>query len=202
MALTRKFLTAMGIEGEKVDEIINAHTETVDALKEERDTAKREAEQYKLDAEKLPGIQKELEDLKSEVTKGNPDPFEPKYNELKAEFDAYKQEQADKETKATKQNVYKSLLKELGISEKRLDSIMKVTDLDTIEVGDDGTLKDADKHRETALKEWSDFIEKQGEQGAPTPTPPANTGGNITATSFAAKRAAEYHANLYGGKEE
>lgn len=33
MALTRKFLAAMGIEADKIDSIIDAHTETVDALK-------------------------------------------------------------------------------------------------------------------------------------------------------------------------
>ena len=202
MALTRKFLTAMGIEGEKVDEIINAHTETVDALKEERDAAKNEAEKYKLDAEKLPGVQKELEDLKSEVTKGNLDPYEPKYNELKAEYEAYKQEQVAKETKAAKQSAYKDMLKELGVSEKRLDAILKVTDLDAIEVGEDGTLKDADKHRDSAKAEWSAFIETSGEKGAYTATPPTNNGGATPQVSYAAKRAAEYHTNLYGGKEE
>ena len=34
MALTRKFLKAMGIEDDKIDQIIDAHTETVTALKE------------------------------------------------------------------------------------------------------------------------------------------------------------------------
>ncbi|MEE8717538.1 MAG: hypothetical protein SOI24_10925 [Coriobacteriales bacterium] len=34
MALTRKMLRAMGIEDEKADEIIEAHAETVDALKQ------------------------------------------------------------------------------------------------------------------------------------------------------------------------
>ena len=57
MALTRKFLSALGIEADKVDEIINAHAETVNALKEERDN-------YKADAEKLPAVQKELDELK------------------------------------------------------------------------------------------------------------------------------------------
>ena len=33
MALTRRALKAMGIEDEKIDEIINMHTETVDGLK-------------------------------------------------------------------------------------------------------------------------------------------------------------------------
>lgn len=34
MALTRKMLRAMGIKDEKADEIIEAHSETVDALKQ------------------------------------------------------------------------------------------------------------------------------------------------------------------------
>ena len=52
MAMTRKFLKAMGIEEEKIEQIIEAHTETVNALKEERD-------KFKGDAEKLPTVQKE-----------------------------------------------------------------------------------------------------------------------------------------------
>ena len=35
MALTRKFLQAMSIDEEKIDEIISAHSETVTALKEQ-----------------------------------------------------------------------------------------------------------------------------------------------------------------------
>ena len=45
MALKRNFLSALGIEADKIDEIINAHAETVDALKEERDEYKKKAEQ-------------------------------------------------------------------------------------------------------------------------------------------------------------
>ena len=43
MALTRRALKAMGIEDEKIDEIITMHTDTVDGLK--ADVAK-----YKADA--------------------------------------------------------------------------------------------------------------------------------------------------------
>ena len=35
MSLTRKLLRSMGIEDEKVDQIIEAHTEVTDALKKE-----------------------------------------------------------------------------------------------------------------------------------------------------------------------
>ena len=49
MALTRKFLLALGIEDSKIESIIDAHSETVDALKKERDD-------YKAQAEKLPEV--------------------------------------------------------------------------------------------------------------------------------------------------
>lgn len=57
MALTRKLLKGMGLTDEQVDTIIEAHTDTVDGLK-------ADIGRYKADAEKLPGIQKELDDLK------------------------------------------------------------------------------------------------------------------------------------------
>ena len=60
MSLTRKMLKAMGIEDEKIDTIIEAHTETVDALKKERDG-------YKESADKLADVQKELDGLKADL---------------------------------------------------------------------------------------------------------------------------------------
>ena len=52
MALTRNMLKGMGLTDEQVSAIIDAHTDTTDALKAQRD-------QYKADAEKLPAVQKE-----------------------------------------------------------------------------------------------------------------------------------------------
>lgn len=61
MALTRKMLKAMGIGEEQIDQIIEAHADTVDALKEERDALKGKAQ-------KLAGVQKELDDTKNSLT--------------------------------------------------------------------------------------------------------------------------------------
>lgn len=58
MSITRKFLKAMGIEDDKIEQIIDAHTETVDGLKADVD-------KYREDALKLPDVQKELNDLKA-----------------------------------------------------------------------------------------------------------------------------------------
>ena len=198
MSLTRKFLTAMGIEAEKIDEIISAHAETVDGLKEERDAAKKEAERYRSEASKLPDVEKELNDLKEKVKEGNKDPYEPKYNELKEEFDKFKAGIEAKEITAKKQSAYKALLKEAGVSEKRIDTILKVTDISSIELADDGSIKDADKRNEAVKTEWADFIQTEGTKGATTPTPPENKGGNADKPSRAAQLAQKYHENLYG----
>lgn len=176
MALTRKFLAAMGIDGDKVDEIIAAHAETVDALKEERD-------RYKADAEKLPTVQKELDDQKkaAEGDDGK-NPFETKYTELKQEFDDYKADVAAKEETAKKERAYRELLKEAGVSEKRIDTVLRVSDLGSIELDADGKIKGHDEMTKRVKTEWADFIVTESTQGAKTSTPPAGASGKTYAT--------------------
>lgn len=166
MSLTRKFLSAMGIEADKIDEIIAAHTETVNALKEQRDM-------YKADSDKLPDIQKELDDLKKASSKG--DSWKVKYEALKEDFDDYKAKETEKETRAKKQAAVEDLLKKIGVSEKRIKSVLKVTDLDELELDGDN-LKDSETLKTSLEEEWSDFIEKENSQGANTSTPPAGNG--------------------------
>lgn len=177
MALTRKALVAMGIDAEKIDQIIEMHTEVVDAIKSERDTAKEEAKNYKTDADKLEAVQKELADLKEQADK--PDAFKEKYEALQKEYDTYKGEIEAKETMAAKSKAYRDMLKEIGVSEKRLDSVMRVADLNSIEL-EGGAIKGVEELKENAKNEWSDFIVSEGTVGAKTPTPPANTGGKMT----------------------
>ena len=149
MALTRRALKAMGIEEEKIDEIISMHSETVDGLK--ADVAK-----YKADADALPGVQKELNDLKA--SGGD---WEEKYTNVKKEFDDYKAEQAGKEAKVAKEAAYRELLKTAGVDEKRIETVMKVTNLDDIKMAD-GKIKDADTLAEGIKTEWADFIPSDG----------------------------------------
>lgn len=168
--LTRKFLTALGIEDENVqDQIISAHTEATDALKEQRDG-------YKADAEKLPEVQKELDTLKEQ----SGDKIKAQYDKLKKDFDDYKEEQQKKEVTANKKSAYKGLLKEAGISANRIDAVLKVSDVDGIEFDEDGKVKDSDKLVENIKKEWADFIVKSTEKGAQVGNPPANGGKGMT----------------------
>lgn len=167
MALTRKFLTALGIDEEKSEQIIVAHGDTVDGLKAERD-------KYKEDAEKLPIVQKELNDLKAQVS--GEDPYKEKFEALQKDFDAYKAEISEKEITAKKTSEFRRMLLDIGIPEKRIDMVLKVSDINKIEFDDEGKIKDGEKIKENLKTEWSDFIPTKLVEGVPSANPPSNTG--------------------------
>ena len=166
MSLTRKMLKAMGIEEEKIDQIIEAHSETVDSLKADRDS-------YKEDAEKLKDVQKELDDLKA---KGD-DGWKEKHDRLKEEFDQYKNDVQEKETKAAKEAAYRAILKDANLSEKGNEKAVKYAEWDKIELDADGKLKGANDHIKAVRDEWAEYVTTTTTTGAKTSTPPANNGG-------------------------
>ena len=174
MAFTRKFLSALGIDADKVDEIINAHIEVVDGLKEERDG-------FKADAEKLADVQKKLDKANEKLARQGEGEtvLKEDFDKLQKEYDDYKADITAKETKRTKEHAVREFYKGVGVSEKRIDAVMKVTNLDDFELDKDGKIKDADKHTEKAKTEWADFISTTTEKGANTANPPANVGKGI-----------------------
>lgn len=195
MALTRKMLAAMDIPAEKIDEIISAHSETVNAIKEERET-------FKAEAEKVSALEKQLETAKKELEEFKTGDWQAKYEKVKGEYDTYKSDVETKAVKTAKENAYKQLLLNAGISDKRIASVLKVSDIDGVELDNDGKIKDADKITENVKSEWADFIVTKQEKGADVPNPPANNGGEIKQPNKAAEMAAKYYAEHYGTKEE
>lgn len=163
MALTRSFLKGMNLTDEQVGAIIEAHTDTVDALKNQRD-------QYKADAEKLVTVQRELDELKN-ATKDGGD-----YDKLKREFDDYKAEVTKKETLAAKKSALAKLAKDAGLSEAGVSKAVKYADWDKIELDDKGEIKDAKAQIKSLREEWSEHIVKTETKGADTATPPGSTG--------------------------
>ena len=85
----------------------------------------------------------------------------------------YKKAEQAKATRAQKTDAYRAMLKEIGVNDKRIDAILKVTDLDGIELDAEGKLKDAADLKKSAKAEWSDFIVTTHTQGAQTATPPS-----------------------------
>lgn len=176
MALTRKFLQAMGIETDKIDEIISAHLDTVNALKAERDEFKASADAGQETQKKLDDALKEIDALKESNQKG--ETYKSDYEKVKAEYDDYKKNVESEKTLNAKATAYRNLLKGIGITEKRIDKIAKLAELDKIELDKDGNIKGADDLKKSLTDEWADFIVTEKSHGADTVTPPTNTGGN------------------------
>lgn len=169
-SLTRKYLLSIGVEEEKADLIVERHSEVLTEIKDERD-------KYKADAEALPEIQKQLDDLKAETENSKEDAYKVKYEALKEDFEAYKKDIETEKTNASKKDAYKALLKEIGISEKRIDAVAKLAELDKIKLDKDGKIEGASDLKKSLTEEWSDFIVKDGKEGAGTATPPEVSSG-------------------------
>lgn len=175
MALTRKFLSALGIEEEKAEQIITAHSETVEGLKAER-------EKYKEEAEKNSSAKAELDELKKK--QDGEDPYKEKFEKLQKEYHDYKADIEAKATTAKKESAFKKLLKEIGIPEKRIDSVIKVSgdSISKLEFDDEGKIKDGDKLKDSLKTEWADFIATTKTEGVNSANPPANNAGKTTMT--------------------
>ena len=176
MALTRKFLRALGIEDDKVEEIIGAHLETVNPLKDERDNLKEQAD-------KAAELQKQVDELTKQGSTS--EDLAKKYEDEHAAFEAYKAEVEKGKAETAKKSAYRKLLESSGIDPKRIDAVMRVSDVSAIEVGEDGKIVDADKVAEQIKTDWSDFVISTGTVGQRVDTPPAKQQGKPEPTNLA-----------------
>lgn len=176
MALSRKFMQGMGLTEEQASAIIEANEETINGLKAEIEKNQKEAEKAQKELSKA---QKELGDLKKEAEESDgKNPYKVKYDAIKEEFENYKKDIKSKETKAAKEDAYRALLKEVGVSEKRIPAVLKVSNVDSLELDENGSFKDVAELKKSIKEEWSDFIPTEGTKGADTSTPPQNNGGS------------------------
>lgn len=170
MALTRKMLKAMGIEEEKIDQIIEAHTETVDALKADRDS-------YKKDASALKDVQRELDELKA---KGD-DGWKEKHDKVKKEYEEYKSDVEGKQARETKEKATRAYFESVGITGKNLEIAIRGSRAEI-----DGLEMDGEKIKDTAsLKalvdgDFASLVTTTTTKGASTATPPAGGQGSST----------------------
>ena len=175
MALTRKMLKAMGIDDEKIDQIIEAHTEVTDALKNENEGLKKKANDYDT-------VKKELDGLKANPT----DDWKEKHDKVKKEFDDYKNGIESEKTLASKKNAVKSIIEGAGIKDPAIvELIMLKTKYDNIELDGD-KVKDAEALTNTIKTDYSAYVEKDSKGGAKVDNPPGKSGGRMTAEEIMA----------------
>ena len=162
MAFTRQTIRNLAKESgveipkELEDALVSEHLNARNAYAEE---------QVKAELEKQPAT-------KAENVKDSEE-----YKSLKADFDKYKAEVAEKETKAAKEAAYRAILKDANLSEKGIEKAIKYAEWDKIELDENGKLKGAKDHIKAVREEWAEYVTTTTTTGAKTSTPPANTGG-------------------------
>jgi len=166
MTLTRKMLKAMGVEDEKVEQIIEAHAETVDALKQERD-------KYKTDAESLSNVAKERDAIKARIEAL--DTVKTTAETVKAEYDEYKAKVEAEKVAARKQAAAEAALLAEGANPKAVKLMLKDIDLSKMELDDAGKPTNTEAVISPIKTEYADFFGKQQQQGVNTVKPPTGT---------------------------
>lgn len=171
MSFKPSALKAMGIEQENVELIMEMHNDVISSIKADKDKALQEIERLKVEAEKVTNLEKELSKLKDASEK---------YTSLKEEYDKYKADVTAKETKAAKTKAYRDMLKEIGVSDKYFDDVVRIADIDSLELDEQGAIKGMEELKTSAKDKWKPYIFSEEKKGAETPTPPSNTGGAKT----------------------
>lgn len=175
LKLDRKFLSALGIDGDKADQICDANSATVNRVKAELDDAKEKLEAAN---NALKKVTKERDTLKDAMPdEPGKNPYKVKYDALKEEFEAFKENTEKEAQNRAKTAAVRSLLKDIGINEKRLESVLRVTSLDDIELDEKGQITNASELKKSMKTEWADFITSEQQHGVEPANPPANTGG-------------------------
>ena len=170
--------------------LVGLHRTVVDPLKDQLDDAKRDATRYKAEAEKLPGVQKELDELK-----GGED-WKAKYEKEKSDHQAYRDQVAQEATAAKVKAAYRKLLTEEKISEKTLDSILNATDYSKMKLKDDGTLDGVEDLKKDIDTKWGGFRVSTRQRGEKVDNPPA--GDNGGADNSVREMTAKWHAKRFG----
>lgn len=181
MALSRRMLSAMGLEADKIEQIIEAHTETVTGLKQQNadlsDQLAKAKETGTADSDKLKDVQKKYDDLLAQVEADNKAREGKDYDALKKEYDDYKAEVQEKAVRSAKEKAFRELLSDMKVSEKGTGMILKYMGVSNIELDEDGKLKDATALRKAVKEDWGDYIPKVETKGAETQNPPTDGKG-------------------------
>ena len=174
MSVKRKDLSFLDDENlsrdDKVKKVLDLIHSEVDAVRDERDE-----------------IQSKLDKMTTDLEAANK-----AKEKAETDYTNLKNENQNRETKSAKEAAYSEILKSLKISDKRIASILKLVDFDSVELVD-GKIKEADKLTETLKEEWSEFIPAEQNPPAPVDNPPARKDGQkelseMTMEEFVAAR--------------
>lgn len=160
--MSRKWLEELGIEADAIDAISDAHGRLMAKIKNEKDD-----------------LQNKLDDLqtKYDAVDTSKD-WKTMYNDL---VDA----NAKKDARSAKENALRAACKTAGVTEKRIDAVLRIADYDKIDMGEDGKAKDPKALVDYVKADFDDYIPKVTKESAGAANPPANEAGTTNKMSKA-----------------
>lgn len=190
--ISRSLLQSMGLTEDQQKTIIDANGETLKEIREERD-------RYKAEAEKLPGVQKQLDDLQADlktkyVTKED-------HDKTVSEYQQYKDGIAAKEAHDAKEKAVRAYYESKNIKGDNLKIAMmgSASLIDAVELDKDGNIKENSKLAELTGEggTFSSLIAKDG--GARIDTGGSLSGNTQTQPiSRVAQLYQQHYQSLYG----
>lgn len=194
--ISRSLLASMNLTEEQQKTIIDANADTLREIREERD-------RYKADAEKLPGVQKQLDDLKAEI----PTKYVSKEDHEKtvADYQKFKDEIAAEKAQAAKISAVRAYFEGKQITGSNLEIAMRGSgeEIAAIELNDKGEIKDT-KALDKLIGEGGVYA---GLVTQPTTGARISTGAPLTGStqpaqpSRAAQLYQQHYTALYGAQK-
>lgn len=184
MALSRKLLKGMGLTEEQVDTIIEAHSETVNGLKEQIDELKDGADDVAELKKELKAAKEKL--AQSSTTEGE---YKTKYEAEHAELEKLRTEQSEKAIREKREAAAKEYFTSKGISANNLNLALRssATEIAALEIGDDGKAKNLNSLDGLLAGDLKGLIASSSTSGVQTPNPPGTSGGKLTKAEIYAK---------------
>ena len=98
--------------------------------------------------------------------------FKADYEKERSDFEIFRNEQKKKELKAAKERVFRNIIGAAGIAEKRIDAVLRISNLDDLELDGAGVPQNSEILTEKIREEFPEFIVTSKEMGAMVMTPP------------------------------
>lgn len=189
MSLTRKQLSDWGVTPETADLIINAHVETVNALKTERDG-------YASKSVELADALAELEEART--YKADMEKYKLEAETAIAAKSALEKQIQDSENETRRTTAITKLLTAEHFHPKGIDKIIQFSGIaQKVKLNEQGEITNADEITALAVGGWGEYQGKV-EKFEHVPKNPPNNAGSLRTPGRAAQIAARVHENLYG----
>ena len=184
MSFKRKDIEALGIEPDKVQILVDWHTETVRALQSQISDLEEKGSKIADVQAELDKVKKDLEAANDKIAAAEKDDYKGKYESVNTELELFKKEVATKEAATIKKTALTEQLKTAGYSDRATRLILRNGFADDVELDDDGKAKNLDDVIKSiqADSDFAGFTPKVSTTTATIDTPPANVGGGKAMT--------------------